>query len=579
VRIVRRRWLLLVLVVALAVISLLLPPRARTLDEAGAIGAPVRGTIHVHTRRSDGSGTIDDVASAAARAGLRFVVFSDHGDATRTPQPPAYRHGVLCIDAIEIATFAGHVLAIGLDGAAPYPLGGEPRDVIDDVARLGGMAVAAHPTSSKPALRWQDWSSRFDGLEWLNADSEWRDERPLTLLGALLTYPFRRAETLTSLLDRPGDVLARWDQLLRTRHVVGLAGADAHASLVNGEDNPYSDRSPIALPAYEQSFRTFSVSLPNALLSGDAAADARSVVRELRGGRLYTSIDGLAHPARFSIIARSGAHQAGAGDQLPLSGPVTIDVRTNAPAGARIVLIRNGQVVTTEDAPTLTFTGEQASGYYRAEVYLRAATAERSIPWIVSNPIYVGDPPHEGPPFRPAAESIRYRGAMPDTARRRDDGVPDSDEWQGWGIELHEKSKGVLDVVPGNGQTRLLLQYVLGGTKGDSPYVALGMPAGPDVQAFDHLAFKGRADRPMRIWVQFWRPVPTGNEYWRRSVYLDPVERDIVIPFAEMLPSAPGTARAAPLSTIVSIMFVVDSVHTPLGAKGQLWIGDIRYQR
>ena len=35
----------------------------------------------------------------AARAGLKFIVFTDHGDATRTPDPPAYRSGVLCIDA------------------------------------------------------------------------------------------------------------------------------------------------------------------------------------------------------------------------------------------------------------------------------------------------------------------------------------------------------------------------------------------------------------------------------------------------------------------------------------------------
>ena len=583
-RIVRGRWLLLVLGVALAGLAVLLPSRARTLDDAGAIGAPVRGTIHVHTRRSDGSGTIDDVAAAAARAGLRFVVFSDHGDATRTPQRPAYRHGVLCIDAIEVATFAGHVLAIGLQGEAPYPLGGEPRDVIDDVARLGGMSVAAHPTSAKPALRWQDWSSRFDGLEWLNADSEWRDERPLTLLAALLTYPFRRAETLTSLLDRPGDVLARWDQLLRTRRVVGLAGADAHASMVNGEDNPYSDRSPIALPAYEQSFRTFSVAVPDVHLSGEAAADARLVVDAVRSGDLYTSIEGLAHPARLSFVARSGAEQAHSGQVLRVGGPVTLDVHTNAPAGARIVLIHDGQRAADANGSSLTYRTDSTSGFYRAEVYLRAKDAGNAVPWIVSNPIYLGEPAGASPPpFVASKESVLYRdGILGDVhgASAGASAASPADTWpSGWGIEASDKSRGVLDLARVNNEVRLVLQYTLGGTKDDSPWVALGTPAGADLPSFDHLTFRGRANRPMRIWVQFWRPVPTGNEYWRRSVYLDPVERDIVIPYSELVPSNATTPRVVPLTAIVSVQFVVDGVHTPLGESGQFWIGNVRYQR
>ena len=38
--------------------------------------------------RSDGRGTPEQIAHAAARAGLKFVVITDHGDATRTPDPP-----------------------------------------------------------------------------------------------------------------------------------------------------------------------------------------------------------------------------------------------------------------------------------------------------------------------------------------------------------------------------------------------------------------------------------------------------------------------------------------------------------
>ena len=120
-------------------------------------GAPADGTIpgviHVHTNRSDGLSGPDEIAAAAARAGLKFLVFTDHGDATRKPDPPQYRSGVLCLDGVEISTNGGHYVAIDMP-ASPYPLAGEARDVVEDVRRLGGFGIAAHPDSPKPELRW-----------------------------------------------------------------------------------------------------------------------------------------------------------------------------------------------------------------------------------------------------------------------------------------------------------------------------------------------------------------------------------------------------------------------------------------
>jgi len=63
-----------------------LPPPPVTLD--GPVpGTYVAGAYHVHSARSDGSGTVDDIAAAAARAGLRFVLLTDHGNGTRVPEP------------------------------------------------------------------------------------------------------------------------------------------------------------------------------------------------------------------------------------------------------------------------------------------------------------------------------------------------------------------------------------------------------------------------------------------------------------------------------------------------------------
>src|SRR5688572_29254112 len=171
------------LAAALLFLLLPLPARPTPMPHAGAVEAA--GAFHIHTNRSDGSGTPDDAAAAAARAGLHFVILTDHGDGTRAPDPPQYRSGVLVVDAVELATARGHYIAIGLP-QAPYPLRGEPRDVIEDVKRLGGFGVVAHPDSAKPALQWHDWDAPFDAMEWLNADTEWRDEAVPRLARALV---------------------------------------------------------------------------------------------------------------------------------------------------------------------------------------------------------------------------------------------------------------------------------------------------------------------------------------------------------------------------------------------------------
>ena len=133
----------------------------RLLPAAPSLRTPVRGAIHIHTRRSDGTGTVDDVARAASRAGLTFVILTDHGDGTREPDTPSYRSGVLCIDAVEISTASGHVVALGLPRTT-YPLGGETRDVVEDIAparrnghrRASGIAEAAVALDRLESFRW-----------------------------------------------------------------------------------------------------------------------------------------------------------------------------------------------------------------------------------------------------------------------------------------------------------------------------------------------------------------------------------------------------------------------------------------
>ena len=540
----------------------LLPPQSVTLSTSSTDTAPIRGAIHVHTRRSDGTGTVDEVAAAARRAGLQFVIVTDHGDGTRGSDTPVYRYGVLCIDAVEISTNGGHVVALGLP-QSEFPLAGELADVLEDVRRMGALSIAAHPDSPRAELRWNDWNAAFDGIEWLNGDSQWRDEGWGTLGRALFTYPFRRAATLVTLLDRPDDLLNRWDTMIRERSVVTVAAADAHARVGPGGD-PYGRSLSVHLPSYEQVFRALSISLPRVQLDGNPAEDAEVVLDAIRNGRVFSTIDALARPATFTFTATSGAQQAMMGERMSLDGPVMLRVESNGPDGSTIRLLSEGTAVATGALPVLEYTAPSKSAVYRVEIESPGAPGSPAIPWLLSNPIYAGI---EAPPETSSrAAPIAQTGAVYSNGAAAD-----------WRVEKSVRSEGTIGVAKSVDGTQLLLRYGLGGTLSESPYVAAVVASGSDLARFTGIVFTARAMRPMRLTFQL-RASGAADRRWGRSVYLDNMARTVTIPFDEMLPLGAATGRPL-LEDIRDLLFVVDTVHAKQGSSGQVWLDEIRYVR
>jgi len=543
------------------------PTRTRVVAAGGEADARlVRGAFHVHSERSDGSGSPEDIAAAAARAGLAFVILTDHDDATRAPDPPRYIDGVLCIDAVEISTAHGHVVALGLP-QAPYPLGGEARDVLEDIARLGGFAVVAHPDSSKADLRWTDDTTPFDGIEWLNGDSEWRDETSGALARALLMYPLYRVEALTSLLDRPDSTFRRWDALTRERRVVALAASDAHARLgLRGFGETADQGSALHLPSYDNIFRMFSNVLPAVTLSGDAATDAASVLAAINAGQTYSVVDGVARPGALTFTATSGSATASIGNILPVGeGSVIVRASIRGPDDALMVLRRDGDIVDSEKGSAVQFTTDASPAVYRVEVLLPDAPGARPVPWIVSNPIYVG---RREPQSKSATETRR----ISQSALQYRDGPA-----TGWAVEHSPASLGALDEIAAVPGRQLLLRYALGGTASSAPYAAFVMPAGGDLPHYDRLVFSGRSDKPARVSVQLRAKGANAGQRWHRSVYLDPVAREISVSFNDMLPLGNTSTPRPALNEIASVLFVLDTVNTPLGGSGTLWLDDVRY--
>jgi hypothetical protein len=544
-------------VFALLFLFLILPPRAIRLDSSAwrAVTArTVAGAYHIHTSRSDGAADKEHVAQAAARAGMQFVILTDHGDGTRTPDPPEYLHGVLCIDAVEISTDGGHYVAIDMP-ASPYPLGGAPGAVVEDVARLGGFGVAAHADSPKASLQWRDAMAPIDGIEWLSADTEWRNESRRALTRAALGYFLRPGPALATLLDRPA-TLNRWDAMVRTRRVVALAAHDAHGGIGRtAEDGRLQFVADV--PSYEATFRTFAIRVPmDRAWDGDAVRDARALLTSIRAGRVFTTIDALAAPGLLEFYAETTSGRIEMGSAIPAGTAARLVARVLAPPGAQVLIIddsprrRRGGLSALGASRQVAADGTQelraelraGEGAFRVEVNVPSAPGTPPVPWLLSNPIYFLPPP-----------TLAIEGAVSAAGDAIDPTV--------WRIEKDSGSSAALIAGP-----PLALQYTLRDGERHSQYVAVA--ARLSKRAFRAIRVRLRADRAMRVSLQLRR---SDGQRWRESIYVDATARELIVPVAR-LSAVEGRSEPVEPTQIESLLLVIDLVNAVPGASGRLTI-------
>ena len=163
------------------------PSRIVNNNVAPSGGHVVRGAIHVHSQRSDGGGTLDDIAEEANAAGLDFVVVTDHGDGTVGTRA-TYYDDLLLVEGAEISTRGGHYIAVG-HGPTSYPLGGDAKGVVvpgryhshDYVSMIDSIAQAQETLDLKVSVEldneregWVDFEQLLEEAHSTKPDPGWR---------------------------------------------------------------------------------------------------------------------------------------------------------------------------------------------------------------------------------------------------------------------------------------------------------------------------------------------------------------------------------------------------------------------
>ncbi|MFO7900966.1 MAG: CehA/McbA family metallohydrolase [Planctomycetota bacterium] len=337
-----------------------------------------KGVLHVHTSYSDSSVTMPEVVRIARRAGLDYVVVSDH-NTLRAKQDgwQGWHEGVLVVVGVEITSTKGHVLALGLDRTDTWAAA-HPDEYLPEVARRGGTAFVAHPERNdrgKLYRRPQAWpdlaTDDYAGIEIWSYLHDWVEGvYPWHLLVGLRDPDARIAGPHPL-------VLRRWDQVALRRHCAGIAALDSHER-----------RYPIprfrwpllkVLPT-EFLFRTARTHVLAPAWAHRAATDVVALTDALAAGRCFAAYDLLGDATGTRFSARGGGEVAVMGDEVAEGGE--LEFAATVPLDAELTLVRNAEPAARETGTELVHR-DARPGVYRVEARLR------NRPWVYTNHIYV----------------------------------------------------------------------------------------------------------------------------------------------------------------------------------------------
>lgn len=328
----------------------------------------IQGVYHIHTTFSDGRKNPDEIAELASRAGLDFIILTDHGSPNRESYASqGWKHGVLVLAGSELSVSRGHLVGLEFK-LSSHNFSQNAEQAVSGIMAAGGFTIIAHPYS-KVQWSWGEFAG-YSGIEIINADTMLKRDLFLSLpyLPALLVKP---RYALLKITDSPHRNLWKWDDLSKTYPVYGYFSADAHL-------------------LYRSLFDFLRLhTLLQAPLSSDFETASRQVFEALRSGKFYNSIHAAAEAEGFRFWGERGEELIAMGSTVSFDSGLTLHIEAPFPFAKEIQVVCNGEKIFSFSQEKASFKAAQP-GAYRAEVYLKERSAlAKDIPWIVSNPIFL----------------------------------------------------------------------------------------------------------------------------------------------------------------------------------------------
>jgi hypothetical protein len=256
-----------------------------------------RAVLHVHTKASDGTGSMEQIIGEAMDAGADILGINDHRTLWARDMGYGGWHSSLFVLAgteLEDANENSHILAYGIDRLPPTSVTSEQ---IENINSQGGIALAAHPTEAPgrlPRTRSYSWKAGTEGLagvEVWNYMSLWKKGISIFNARSKYRHPDRNVEHP----DAPA--VEFW----RDTGGCAVAGPDAHALRFG------TGRAAIVVFPYSMLFRRFTTHI---LLEEELPRDAKKseglLLDSLRRGSCFCSNAQLGDARGFRASVSEG---------------------------------------------------------------------------------------------------------------------------------------------------------------------------------------------------------------------------------------------------------------------------------
>ena len=336
------------------------------------------GVIHIHSKHSDGSGTVKKIVDEARKANLDYIIIGDHNN-IEAKLYEGWHDGVMLLVGEEVgAKGSSHYLALDIEEEIdPTELDNDAQKYIDEVKRQNGLGFIAHPYGiEKKQFRvevssWDDWDSPdYTGMEIWSYMHDWSDN--VNLLN-IVYYYFKPDKAIEG---PPTGILQRWDQLCQKRRVVGIGSSDVHARYLF----PFTMFKFLSYGIAFQGVRTHLL-LPSSIKS-DFDDDKRAVYDAFGNGHCFFAYDYIADSKGFRFEASvNGSENLIMGDETKLEGKVKLIV--TSPFPSKILLIKDGQLIKEMDNSLQLYWETDERGVYRVEAQYNGRK------WVYTNPIYL----------------------------------------------------------------------------------------------------------------------------------------------------------------------------------------------
>ena len=372
-----------------------------------------KGVFHMHSYWShDSRGRLNEIYTAAKKAGFSFLFFSDHPHAKLDTFPRSY-HGIYKGIVFEPGTESSSGLMVTPLDTVVLDWSKGDKAVIHQVVSNGGLVLYVH-TEKK-----HDWDNPdYQGMEIYNIHTDFLDGND-GLFSIILNVLFNGSKyhhwVFREIYDEQTEILANWDRLNEKRLIVAVSAVDAHNNqsfraryTKDGKVEwvgPNAETLAVVEPGLKEKILlgkpdengwAFKWEVDPYYVSFNHVANhvfsekltARAIKNNLTAGHEFISFQSLAKADEFQYFCMDKDNQISGilGDSV--AADQALKLKAVSPLPVRFELVKDGKLIDSQDnVYEYLYNINNKKGNYRivAKLYLDGAW----VSWVFTNPIYV----------------------------------------------------------------------------------------------------------------------------------------------------------------------------------------------